>query len=121
MPIYIGQALASAFGDLWLMVAPTLGAIGAFIAGSSTVSTLTMSPVQYSIAVDTGLPHISVLALQMIGAAAGNTIAIHNVVSASVVVGLVHREGLIIRKLIIPTATYLLIACLTGLVVFLII
>ena len=121
MPIYIGQALASAFGDLWLMVAPTLGAIGAFIAGSSTVSTLTMSPVQYSIAVDTGLPHISVLALQMIGAAAGNTIAIHNVVSASVVVGLVHREGLIIRKLIIPTATYLLIACLIGLVVFLII
>lgn len=120
MPIFIGQALAGIFGDLWLMVAPVLGAIGAFIAGSSTVSTLTMSPVQYSIAMDAGLPYISVLALQMAGAAAGNTIAIHNVVSASVVVGLTHREGLIIRKLIIPTTIYLLLACLIGLVVLLI-
>lgn len=119
MPVYIGQTLASIFGDLWLIVAPTLGAIGSFIAGSSTVSTLTMSPVQYSIALDTGLPYISVLALQMVGAAAGNTIAIHNVVAVSVITGLIHREGLIIRKLIAPTMIYLAITCLIGLVIFL--
>lgn len=119
MPVYIGQTLADIFGNLWIAIAPILGAIGAFIAGSSTISTLTMSPVQYSIALDTGLPYISVLALQMVGAAAGNTIAIHNVVAVGVVTGLIHREGLIIRRLILPTTIYLMITCLIGLIVFL--
>lgn len=114
MPAYIGIALSELFGRAWIAVAPLLGAIGAFIAGSSTISTLTMSPVQYSIASNTGLPFIDILALQMLGAAAGNTIAIHNVVAASVVVGLVHRESLIIRKLIIPTIAYLVLAAIVG-------
>lgn len=116
MPVFIGQALAETFGQFWMAVAPALGAIGAFIAGSSTVSTLTMAPIQYGIALDAQLPFVSVLALQMAGAAAGNTIAIHNVVAASVVVGLTHREGLIIRKLIIPTVIYVLIAALIGII-----
>ena len=114
MPIYIAETLAQLFSNLWVIVAPLLGAIGAFIAGSSTVSNLTMAPIQYNIATDTGLPVLTILALQMIGAAAGNTIAIHNVVAASTVVGLPHREGLIIKRLIIPTIIYLLIAALIG-------
>lgn len=116
MPVLIGQTLSGTFGEFWLAVAPLLGTIGAFISGSATVSTLTMAPVQYSIAVDTGLPIIVILALQLIGAAAGNIIAVHNVVAASVVVGLANREGLIIRKLLIPTAVYVSIAMLIGLV-----
>lgn len=114
MPIYIGQSLSEVFGGLWMGVAPILGTIGAFIAGSSTVSTLTMAPVQYSIAMDTNLPLIAVLALQMIGAAAGNIIAIHNVVAASIIVGLTHREGLVMRRLIVPTVIYIVIAGLLG-------
>ena len=110
MPLYIAQALAASFESFWLTAAPLLGAIGALIAGSATVSTLTMAPVQYSIALDTGLPFLIVLALQLVGATAGNAIAIHNVVSVSTVVGLTHREGIIMRKLLIPTAIYLLIA-----------
>ncbi len=116
MPIFIAETLAASFNTLWLVIAPLLGAIGALIAGSATVSTLTMAPVQYSIALDTGLPFVVILALQMIGAAAGNTIAIHNVVAASTVVGLTHKEGLIIRKLIIPTICYVAIASLIGLI-----
>lgn len=115
MPVLIAQTLAGIFGEFWLAIAPALGMIGAFIAGSATVSTLTMAPVQYGIAVDTNLPIVVVLALQMIGAAAGNILAVHNVVAASVVVGLAHREGLIMRRLLIPTAIYLLLAMLIGL------
>lgn len=115
MPVYIGNVMADIFGNLWAGAAPTLGALGAFISGSSTVSTLTMSPIQYSIAVDTGLPIVIILALQMVGAAAGNIIAIHNVVSVSTVVGLAHREGMIIRKLILPTTIYLIVAGSLGL------
>ncbi len=120
MPIFIGQALADIFGEFWLPVAPWLGGIGAFIAGSATVSTLTLAPVQFSIAGDIGASFVAVLALQMIGAAAGNIIAIHNVVAASVVVGLEHREGLIIRKLIVPTIIYLSLALVIGVLVMLI-
>lgn len=116
MPIYIGETLASMFGGLWVTVAPVLGMIGAFIAGSATVSTLTMGPVQASIAASAELPLVLVLALQMVGAAAGNTIAIHNVVGATAVVGLAHREGMVIRKLIVPTLGYVAIAALIGLV-----
>ncbi len=115
MPVYIAETFASNFNSFWLVVSPVLGAIGALIAGSATVSTLTMAPVQYSIAIDTGLPFVTVLALQMIGAAAGNAMAIHNVVAASVVVGLVHRENTVMRRLFKPTTIYLLITMLIGL------
>lgn len=119
MPLFIASALADNFNSLWLAAAPLLGAIGALIAGSATVSTLTMAPVQYSIALDTGLPFVVVLALQMIGAAAGNALAIHNVVSASVVVGLIHRESVIMRRLFVPTLVYLGMTVLVGAVIFL--
>ena len=39
-----------------------------------------------------------IVALQAVGGAAGNVICVHNVVAASAVVGLVGREGEIIRK-----------------------
>lgn len=117
MPIYIGETLAAAFGHLWIIAAPFLGMIGAFIAGSATVSTLTMGPVQASIASSAELPLVLVLALQLVGAAAGNTIAIHNVVGVSTVVGLAHKEGMVIRKLIIPTLGYVVIASMIGLII----
>ena len=39
-----------------------------------------------------------IVALQAVGGAAGNIICVHNVVAASAVVGLVGREGDVIRK-----------------------
>ncbi|PID33422.1 hypothetical protein CR969_00860 [Candidatus Saccharibacteria bacterium] len=114
MPVYIGRTLADLLGGLWVLCAPLLGTIGAFIAGSATVSNLTMGPVQESIAASTNLPLIIILSLQTIGGAAGNVIAIHNVVAASVVVGLDHREELIMRKLILPAIVYIIIAAILG-------
>ena len=118
MPIFIGHELAAMFGAAWMVCAPLLGSIGAFIAGSATVSTLTLGPVQESIAGSTGLSIITVLALHMVGAAAGNIIAIHNVVAASTVAGLKHKEGHIMRKLIVPMMVYVGIAAAIGLVVY---
>jgi lactate permease len=53
------------------------------------------------------------VAVQAIGAAAGNMVAIHNVVAASATVGLLGREGSILRKTIWPTLYYVLF---TGLI-----
>lgn len=110
MPQYIAQALASTFGSMWILVAPYLGQLGSFITGSATVSTLTFSPIQYNIATDTGVAMDFVLALQLIGAGAGNMICVHNVVAASAVVGLSGKEGDIIRKTLVPGLLYSLLA-----------
>ena len=118
MPLYIAETLSASFNSLWLAVAPLLGATGALIAGSATVSTLTMAPVQYSIALESGIPFVMVLAMQMVGASAGNLLAIHNVVSVSVVVGLIHRENTIMRRLFVPSLIYLAITVAIGLGVY---
>lgn len=111
MPAYIGEFMARNFGHTWELFAPTLGMLGAFIVGSSTISTLTMSPIQYNIALDAGLIPNLILAQQIVGANAGNIIAVHNVVAATVVVGLAHREGHVMRKVIGCVVIYL--ACIS--------
>jgi lactate permease len=55
--------------------------------------------------------HISpslIIAAQAVGAAAGNMIAIHNVVAASATVGLLGMEGATLRRTILPTIYYVL-------------
>lgn len=106
MPQYISNTLASTFGSNWVFVSPFLGELGAFIAGSATVSTLTFSPIQYEVALQTGLNTNIILATQVMGGAAGNMICVHNVVAASTVVGLSGREGDIIRKTLLPALFY---------------
>lgn len=114
MPQFIAETFAENLGFIWIFVAPFLGELGAFITGSATVSTLTFSPIQYNVATQIGLQTDIVLAVQLIGAAAGNMICVHNVVAASAVVGLSGKEGEIIRKTLIPAVIYGLLAGLAG-------
>jgi lactate permease len=51
-----------------------------------------------------------------VGGAAGNVICIHNVVAASAVVGLVGREGVVIRKNFVVFCLYAGLAGLVGVV-----
>jgi lactate permease len=57
-----------------------------------------------------------IVGLQAVGAAAGNMIAIHNVVAASATVGLLGQEGNILRRTIIPTIYYVLLTGILGLI-----
>ena len=54
------------------------------------------------------------VALQAVGGAAGNMICVHNVVAAGAVVGMMNREGEIVRKTLIPMAYYCIQAGLIG-------
>lgn len=119
MPIYIAESLAQALGPVWLSVAPMLGAVTAFIMGSSTVSTLTMSPVQYSVANQLIIPVDIAMAQQISGANAGNIIAVHNVVAASAVSGLHHQEWRAIRHAFPVVLIYLTCTVIMTLVVML--
>ena len=50
-----------------------------------------------------------IVALQAVGGAAGNMICVHNVVAASAVVGLLGREGAVIRLTLLPFVYYALL------------
>lgn len=114
MPVAAAEWISIILGKSWAGFAPVVGALGAFIAGSNTISNLTFSQFQYNMALSTGLGTSLVVALQAVGAAAGNMIAIHNVVAASATVGLVGTEGATIRKTIIPTLYYLIFSGIIG-------
>lgn len=115
MPVALANWTAIKVGNLWPLVSPSIGATGAFIAGSNTISNLMLAEFQNGIATKLGISNVVIVSLQAVGAAAGNMIAIHNVVAASAVVGLMGKEGVILRKTIIPTLYYVLAAGILGL------
>ena len=116
MPIVMAQWVSINVGQVWPMFAPAIGALGAFIAGSNTVSNLMFVLFQYGVADSLGMSMAMVIALQAVGAAAGNMIAIHNVVAASATVGLLGQEGPTLRRTLLPTLYYLVVVGLMGLV-----
>ena len=115
MPLVLAAWVASVAQGTWPFFAPIIGALGAFVAGSNTVSDLMFSLFQYGVADRIGTSHLVVLGLQAVGGAAGNMITVHNVVAASATVGLVGREGLLIRRTIMPMLYYVVFAGLLGL------
>lgn len=115
MPIAMAEWVSNQVGQIYPLFAPSIGALGAFIAGSNTVSNLMFSLFQFGVAERLAMPTTLVVALQAVGAAAGNMIAIHNVVAASATVGFLGKEGLILRKTIIPTLYYVVLVGILGL------
>jgi len=117
MPILLAQSAASVAGNAWPNISPWVGSLGAFIAGSNTVSNMMFSYFQFSTAQHLAFtPDQSalVVALQAVGGAAGNMICVHNVVAACAVVGMVNREGEIVRKTLIPMVYYVILAGFIG-------
>jgi len=112
----IGRTFAKVTGKSWPFFAPLLGALGAFFAGSATVSNLTFAGIQDSIARALGFDRTSILALQSVGASMGNMVAISNVVAVLSILGQVNQEGLVLKRTIIPLLVYGLIAGLWGLI-----
>ena len=116
MPRAMAELVANSVGHVYPFFAPAVGALGAFIAGSNTVSNLMMAQFQFDTAQLIGVSGAMLIAAQAVGAAAGNMIAIHNVVAASATVGLLGREGEVLRMTIIPTTYYLIMAGLLTLI-----
>ncbi|MFY9074371.1 lactate permease [Malaciobacter mytili] len=116
MPVAMANFVATSVGDIYPLFAPMVGALGAFIAGSNTVSNMMLSQFQFGVAEALTISTAFMVALQAVGAAAGNMIAIHNVVAASATVGLLDQEGETLRRTIIPTIYYCLVAGILGLI-----
>ncbi len=116
MPIAMAEWVAGSVGSVYPIFAPSIGALGAFIAGSNTISNLMFGLFQFGVAIKLGMPSFIIVALQAVGAAAGNMIAIHNVVAACATVGFLGREGMVLRKTIWPTLYYVFVVGVLGLI-----
>ncbi len=116
MPITMARYVADSVGSVYPLLAPTVGALGAFLAGSNTVSNMMFSQFQFGVATNLGISGAMIVAIQAVGAAAGNMVAIHNVVAASATVGLLGREGQTLRKTVWPTLYYVLFTGAIGLI-----
>ncbi|MFB4164031.1 L-lactate permease [Alteribacillus sp. JSM 102045] len=110
MPLVLAESVSGIAGSNWPAVAPAIGALGAFVAGSNTISNMMFSLFQFGTAQNVGINPSIVVALQAVGGAAGNMICVHNVVAASAAAGLIGKEGELIRKTLIPTAYYVFFA-----------
>ncbi|WP_129115623.1 L-lactate permease [Halegenticoccus tardaugens] len=116
MLIVLSDGMADLAGGAYPFIAPWVGAFGAFLAGSNTVSDVLFGTFQYGVADSIGTPRTIMLGSQAVGGAIGNLIAVHNVVAALAVVGLVGEEGRVIRLELIPLVYY---ATFTGLLTLL--
>ena len=109
MIFYMAKALSKVGRKIYLIFAPLIGILGAFVSGSNTVSDTLFTNLQYQSAVNLNMNTVYIVALQIIGGAIGNMICINNTVAACATVGTPGKEGKIIRMNIIPTIIYTLI------------
>jgi lactate permease len=114
MPLALAEGVAASVGSAWPFFAPWIGGLGAFVAGSNTVSNMMFALFQFGVGQRIGVDPTWMVALQAVGGAAGNVICVHNVVAASAVVGLLGREGLVIRRTLPVFVYYALMAGTLG-------
>ena len=121
MPLALAEGMATLTGQSWPFFAPMVGMVGSFVAGSVTVSNMMFALFQFGVASQIDVPTAVILGLQCVGASAGNMICVSNIVTAEATVGLAGCEGLLIRKVLMPTLYYLVFAgILGGLIVLLV-
>ena len=114
MPIALAGGVFALVGSAWPIFAPFIGGIGAAVAGSNTVSNMMFSSFQFDMGQRIAVDPTWMVALQAVGGAAGNMICVHNVVAASAVVGLLGREGAVIRLTAVPFFYYALLPGALG-------
>jgi lactate permease len=97
---------AARTGPAWPVFAPAVGVLGTFITGSATASNILFTEFQLDAARPLGLSETAMTAAQGVGSAIGNILAPHNIIAGSATVGLVGREGDIMRKTALPCLIY---------------
>jgi len=116
IPALLAESISSVANKAYIFISPFIGAFGAFISGSNTVSNLLFGLLQSETARALGISIALILSLQVAGGAAGNMIAVHNVIAANSVVDLKNSEGKVIRKTILVAIIYCIILGIVGFV-----
>ena len=109
MMVAMANALTKLGDSLYLIIAPFIGVLGAFVSGSATVSMTLFANLQYETATALDLPAVLIIAMQCVGAAVGNMVCINNAVAACATIGTTGREGKLIKTNAIPMVIYTLV------------
>lgn len=107
----LARGLAAGAGPAFPLVAPAIGALGAFVTGSNANSNVLFAPLQQGTARALGLDLALILAAQNVGAAVGSGFAPAKVVIGVSTVGLVGGESRVLRRVM---AAGLVIVALAG-------
>jgi L-lactate permease len=114
----IGRNLSEALKEGWIVFCAVTGTLGSFFSGSTTISNLTFGGIQKIAAETIGTSFTSMLALQAVGASAGNGVCLNNIISACTVVGLQVSEGKIIAQTFKPVLGICFLATVVMLAFF---
>ena len=117
--LYImAEGLAKIFQGAYIIIAPIIGVLGAFMSGSNTVSNTLFSSLQFETATMVAIPQVCIVALQNLGGAIGNMICVNNVVSATATTGTVGNEGKIIKTNALPCFIYCVLVVVVMFIVW---
>jgi len=108
----LAAATAAVAGPAWPYAAPFVGLLGTFVTGSATTSNILFTDFQLVAARGLGLSPTAMLGAQGFGAAVGNIVCPHNLIAAGATVGLVGREGDVLKRTLWVALAY---AALGGL------
>jgi lactate permease len=105
----LAYGLAEGMGAFYPLVAPWIGALGAFMTGSNTNSNVVFGALQLRTAELLGLTASIILAGQTAGAALASVMAPTKVVVGASTAGKAGKEGDVLRKLLIYTGILVLL------------
>ncbi len=94
--------------------APFISAFGSFITGSATVSNIMFGNFFNTASVFLGYNVALMLSLAVVGASAGNMIALSDMLAAQAVLGVKNQERKILKGVFIPCVSFLIIVGIIG-------
>ena len=108
----LAQGLAQGMGRAFPLVAPWIGALGAFMTGSNTNSNVVFGALQLRTSELLGYQAAIILAGQTAGAALASVMAPTKVVVGASTAGMAGQEGYIMRKIMVYTGLLVLLVSL---------
>ncbi|MDY3868877.1 MAG: L-lactate permease [Pyramidobacter sp.] len=102
--------LAHAAGMGYPFAAVAIGEMGAFVTGTNLGSNLMFNGMHLEAAQTLAINPVTVVAAQNVGGALGNMICPNNVVAVCACVGIMDKEGVVLRKTLVPALVLLVFA-----------
>ncbi len=116
----LARGLAEGVGAAFPLIAPWIGALGAFMTGSNTNSNVVFSVLQMRTAELLGYSVALILAAQNAGGALGSVVAPTKIVVGASTGGMAGREGEVLRQMLLYTGLLvLLVSVMAGVGVWL--
>jgi lactate permease len=110
----LARGLAQGMGVLFPLVAPWIGALGAFMTGSNTNSNVVFGALQMRTAELLGFSVAVILAAQTAGAALASVMAPTKIVVGASTAGMAGKEGDVMRKMLLYTGLLVVLVSLLA-------